>query len=93
MVRLRSYLCRMIRWNTFAAFLGANHRLPKPLLRNDGRNGIVKQKRLLDSFALLAYLNKVPGHEMVKEVLFDAQVSGGPLLMNEINVGETYDIL
>ena len=53
----------------------------------------MKQKRLLDSFALLAYLNKVPGHEMVKEVLFDAQVSGGPLLMNEINVGETYDIL
>jgi len=53
----------------------------------------VKQKRLLDSFALLAYLNKEPGYEMVKEVLFDAQVSGGPLLMNEINVGETYYIL
>ena len=28
-----------------------------------------------------------------KEVLFDAQASGGLLLINEINVGETYYIL
>jgi predicted nucleic acid-binding protein len=53
----------------------------------------VKRKRLLDSFALLAYLNKEANFERVKQILLVAQKSGGFVLMNEINVGETYYIL
>ncbi len=51
------------------------------------------QKKLLDSYALLAYLNKEKSFQKVKAALYDAQRSGRPLLMNEINVGETYYIL
>ena len=51
------------------------------------------QKRLLDSFALLAYLNREIGFDLVRDALAKAQVSDGSLLMNEINVGETYYIL
>jgi uncharacterized protein len=53
----------------------------------------VKRKRLLDSFALLAYLNKDHGFEMVHQALTSAQAGGDWLLMNEINVGEAYYIL
>jgi len=53
----------------------------------------VKRKRLLDSYALLAYLNKEGGFEKVRNVLANAQKSGLPVLMNELNVGETYYIL
>lgn len=53
----------------------------------------MNQKRLIDSFALLAYLNKETGFEKVREALAEAQESGRFLLMNEINVGETYYIL
>jgi uncharacterized protein len=60
---------------------------------NAERIVVVKKKKLLDSFALLAYLNKGPGYEVVKEALLDGQTSGAPLLMNEMNVGETYYIL
>jgi len=48
---------------------------------------------LLDSYALLAYLNREEGFEKVRDVLADAQKSGQQVLMNEINVGETYYIL
>jgi ribonuclease VapC len=47
----------------------------------------------LDSFALLSYLNKETGFEKVREALAEAQVSDGSVLMNEVNVGETYYIL
>jgi len=47
----------------------------------------------LDSYALLAYLNKEAGFEKVRNVLADAQKSNHPVLMNELNVGETYYIL
>ena len=57
------------------------------------RNGIMNRKKLLDSFALLAYLNKEPAFEKVKYALAQAQESGHSVLMNEINVGETYYIL
>ena len=60
---------------------------------NDKRTEIVNQKMLLDSYALLAYLNKEAGFEMVRNVLNMAQDSGHYILMNEINVGETYYIL
>jgi uncharacterized protein len=53
----------------------------------------VKRKKLLDSFALLAYLNKDNGFRTVYEVLDSAQATGNLLLMNEINVGEAYYIL
>ncbi len=51
------------------------------------------QKKLLDSYALLAYLNREESFQKVQEALYEAQISGRPLLMNEINVGETYYIL
>jgi ribonuclease VapC len=47
----------------------------------------------LDSFALLAYLNKEDGFEKVRNVLANAQKSSFPVLINELNVGETYYIL
>ena len=53
----------------------------------------MNQKRLLDSHALLAYLNEEAGHEVVRKILSMAQNSGNLILMNEINVGETYYIL
>lgn len=53
----------------------------------------MNQKRLFDSYALLAYLNKEPGFEMVRNILNIAQNSGQFILMNEINVGETFYIL
>jgi len=53
----------------------------------------VKRKRLLDSYALLAYLNKEDGFEKVRNVMANAQKSGFPVLMNELNVGESYYIL
>ena len=53
----------------------------------------MSRKRLLDSFALLSYLNKEIGFEKVRQALAEALLSDGSLLMNEINVGETYYIL
>lgn len=53
----------------------------------------MNRKKLLDSFALLAYLNKESDFEKVKDVLAKAQESGSSVLMNEINVGETYYII
>jgi PIN domain nuclease of toxin-antitoxin system len=55
--------------------------------------GDVNRKRLLDSFALLAYLNQETGFAKVRDILAKAQKSGIHVLMNEINVGETYYIL
>ncbi len=53
----------------------------------------MKRKRLLDSFALLAYLNKETGFTLVHQALALAESAGEALLMNEINVGEAYYIL
>ena len=60
---------------------------------NEQRIETVNQKRLLDSYALLAYLNEEPGYEIVRELLNRAQNSGNFIIMNEINVGEAYYIL
>jgi len=43
---------------------------------------------LLDSHAALVYLKGEKGHEKVKAALADAERSGVPLLMSEINIGE-----
>ena len=53
----------------------------------------VNQKKLLDSFALLAYLNHERGCEKVRQALSKAQEAGTSLLMNEINIGKVYYIL
>ncbi len=53
----------------------------------------MKRKRLLDSFALLAFLNKETGFQRVRDRLSEAQKSEETMLMNDINVGEVYYIL
>jgi predicted nucleic acid-binding protein len=53
----------------------------------------MKTKRLLDSFALLAFLNGEAGCGRVREALAEARETCVDLLMNELNVGETYYIL
>jgi predicted nucleic acid-binding protein len=54
---------------------------------------IVKPRRLLDSYAVLAYLNGEEGAGKVREVMEEAGNIGEPLLISEINVGEVYYIL
>lgn len=51
----------------------------------------MKKKRLIDSYAMMAYLKKENGCEMVVEMLSDQK--GNSLIMNEINVGESYYII
>jgi len=53
----------------------------------------MKKARLLDSFALLAYLKKEKDYQKVKDILASHQTGEEDLLMNEINVGEVYYIL
>lgn len=48
----------------------------------------MKKLKLLDSHAALVYLKGEKGHEKVKAALADAERSGVPLLMSEINIGE-----
>jgi ribonuclease VapC len=50
----------------------------------------VKKKGVLDSFALLAYLKMESRYEKVKELLLAEDLI---ILMNEINLGETFYIL
>lgn len=52
-----------------------------------------RTRRLLDSHAILAFLNDEEGAERVAGLLEDAEESGAPLLVNEINVGEVYYIV
>lgn len=52
----------------------------------------VNKRRLLDSFALLAWLNEEPGVDRVDGLLKAARRSHRSLLMNAINVGEVYYI-
>lgn len=49
-----------------------------------------KKKSLLDSFALLAFLNREHGFERVRHLLRTARASGESLLMNDVNIGEVY---
>jgi predicted nucleic acid-binding protein len=52
-----------------------------------------KKPHLLDSFALLAFLNREQGFAKVRELLQSARATNEPLLMNEINIGEVYYII
>jgi ribonuclease VapC len=53
----------------------------------------MKKRRLLDSHALLAYLNQEAGFQKVRDVMAEFQKSEDSILMNEINIGEVYYIL
>ncbi|MBI4277756.1 MAG: type II toxin-antitoxin system VapC family toxin [Armatimonadetes bacterium] len=48
------------------------------------------RRSLLDSFAMLAFLNRERGCERVRHLLREARASAEPVLMNEINIGEVY---
>ncbi len=43
---------------------------------------------LLDSFALLRFIQKEPGNELVKAILDDAQTGKACAMLNVINMGE-----
>lgn len=60
---------------------------------SEERTGSVSQKKVLDSFALLAYLARENDYVKVRKALADSRSVGRSLLMNEVNVGETYYIL
>ena len=47
-------------------------------------------KKVLDSYALLAYLNKEKGYEKVKSLLGSEKAL---LLMNDINIGEAFYVI
>ena len=49
-----------------------------------------QRRSLLDSFAMLAFLNRERGFEKVRSLLRAAEASAEPLLMNEIHIGEVY---
>ncbi len=52
----------------------------------------MKKKRLLDSFAILAYLKRENNYEKVLKVLSSTSATSR-VIMNEINVGECYYII
>ena len=53
----------------------------------------MKRKKLLDSFAMLSYLNREAGFQKVRDIMADSQKSEDPVFMNEVNIGEVYYIL
>jgi ribonuclease VapC len=53
----------------------------------------MKKNRVLDSYAMLTYLNQEKGFDHVKKVLSEAQKSGRSIFMNQMDVGETYYVL
>ena len=50
----------------------------------------MKKKGLIDSFALLAYLKQESNYQKVEDLLASKETQ---LLMNDINIGETFYIL
>jgi predicted nucleic acid-binding protein len=50
----------------------------------------VKTRRVLDAYALLSYLNEESGHARVKSLLESGDTE---LLVNAVNVGETFYVL
>ncbi len=49
--------------------------------------------KILDSYALIAYLEKKPGYEIIKEFLTKSAETGKNLLMTTVNWGEVFYIL
>jgi len=64
--------------------------LTHALLKDRKEEAERERKRVLDSYALLAYLKKEDKYEKVKTLLGS---KGAVLLMNEINLGECFYIL
>lgn len=52
----------------------------------------MKKKRLLDSYALLAYLKREDDYQRIEDLLSSSK-DVQSTIMNEINVGETYYII
>lgn len=52
-----------------------------------------RKRVLLDSWAMLALLNDEAGADVVADRLHDAERTGVPLLINDINVGEVYYVV
>ena len=48
------------------------------------------KKSILDSFALLAWIQDEPGAQIVEDLLYKAQDEGEGVLLNIINLGEVY---
>jgi len=53
----------------------------------------VKRRKLLDSFAMLAYLNRESGFQKVLDLMTEAQKTGDVVFVNEVNIGEAYYII
>ncbi len=53
----------------------------------------MKTDAVLDSFAILTFLNREPGHETVKQLLRQASNHHIKLYINQINVGECFYII
>jgi ribonuclease VapC len=49
--------------------------------------------KVLDAYAIMAYLQKKPGHAAVKDLFVKAAADGTNLLMSVVNWGEVYYIL
>lgn len=49
--------------------------------------------KILDASALMAYLEKEPGYEKIKDLFIEATANGGSLLMSTVNWGEVFYIL
>ncbi len=50
-------------------------------------------KKVLDSYALLAFFEKEPGFEKVESLLIEANEKDRNLLMTAVNLGEVYSII
>ena len=50
----------------------------------------MKKRRVLDSYAILAFLKQEPNFEIVKDLLRSSSKGRETLLMNQINAGEVY---
>lgn len=46
--------------------------------------------KVLDSWAVMAYLEDEPGGEAAENIIADSQASGIPLLMSVVNAGEVW---
>jgi uncharacterized protein with PIN domain len=46
--------------------------------------------RVLDAHALMAYLEKEPGYEKVRDAFVEASENGAPLVMSVVNYGEVF---
>jgi ribonuclease VapC len=62
-------------------------------LNRERRSADVKRKRLLDTFAILAWLRNEPGAPQVEAALEHARQGRAELLVTLINLGELYYIL